>query len=257
MKHFSRLMAQVLVAAGVMSAGVALYAAQSGSAQAEETSGAVVELRPVKAELQGKLDAKSAKVGDSVTLKTEVALKTADGVEIPEGARLLGHVTEVQAYQKGGPDSHIGLLFDRAEWKGGQGVASRSTIEEVEPSQSMEAMAAAQGNGSSGAEQPGGVARVGGGGRMGGGAAGGAGARSTVGDAAGDATADAGSSVHAASGASGGVVAQATRIPGISLSSPATTSTAVSGTFYASKRNVRLDGGAQMTLGIAGGAAAN
>ena len=40
-------------------------------------------------ELQDKLDSKTAKVGDSVVVKT------ADGTEIPKGTKLVGRVTDV------------------------------------------------------------------------------------------------------------------------------------------------------------------
>lgn len=89
---------------------------------------------PVRAELQGNLDSKSAKIGDRVELKTLEPLKTADGAQIPKGSRILGHVTSVVAHSKGSSDdSQVSIELDRAELKGGQGFAIRSAIQWVTP----------------------------------------------------------------------------------------------------------------------------
>src|ERR1700683_4384369 len=56
------------------------------------------EMSPVTGELDGKLDSKTAKVGDRVVLKTLDKVQASDGTVIPRGSRLVGHVTEVQAY---------------------------------------------------------------------------------------------------------------------------------------------------------------
>ena len=47
-------------------------------------------------ELEGKLDSRTAKVGDRVVLKTTEKVLTADGTVIPRGTRLVGHITQVQ-----------------------------------------------------------------------------------------------------------------------------------------------------------------
>ena len=52
----------------------------------------------VSGELEGKLDSKTAKVGDRVVLKTTEKVQTSDGTVIPRGSRLVGHVTQVQAH---------------------------------------------------------------------------------------------------------------------------------------------------------------
>ena len=54
------------------------------------------DMRPVNAELVSKLDSKTARTGDSVVLKTRTSVKTADGVEIPKGSKLVGRITSVQ-----------------------------------------------------------------------------------------------------------------------------------------------------------------
>ena len=67
----------------------------------------------IAAQLQGALDAKHAKVGDRVVLKTTQAVKENGEVIIPKGAQLFGHVTDVQQQTKSSGESHIGLLFDQ------------------------------------------------------------------------------------------------------------------------------------------------
>ena len=258
--------------------------AHAGGAQVNESgkadASAGVEMRPVSGELENKLDSKTAKVGDAVVVRTKAAVKTADGTVIPKGARLVGRVTDVQAHGSGNADSRVAVQFDRAEWKAGGSAAIVSRIESVEPPANLAAADSAQADaGFSGGPIAGGGGRASGGGRVGGGglvggtvggvtsttASAGSGLAATTGGAlhttgglAGDATANVGSSVHQAAGATGGVVTHATGIPGVSLSSEAAGSATgnISGTLFGSKRNVHLDGGTQILMGVAAAASA-
>jgi len=65
------------------------------------------------AQLQGSLDARHAKVGDRVILKTTEAIKQNGKVVVPKGAQLIGRVTDIQQQTKETGESHIGLLFDQ------------------------------------------------------------------------------------------------------------------------------------------------
>jgi hypothetical protein len=78
------------------------------------------EMRSVGGELQGKLDSKSARVGETVMVKTTEKIRMADGTVIPKGSRLLGHVTQVQAHDSDHTESSLAFAFDRAEMKCGQ-----------------------------------------------------------------------------------------------------------------------------------------
>jgi hypothetical protein len=82
-------------------------------------------------ELEGKLDSKTAKVGDRVVLKTTEKVQTSDGTVIPRGARLVGQVTEVQAYDQQHGPAKIAIAFDRAELKNGQSIAVHTLIRGV------------------------------------------------------------------------------------------------------------------------------
>jgi hypothetical protein len=81
------------------------------------------EMSPVTGELDGKLDSKTAKVGDRVVLKTLDKVQASDGTVIPRGSRLVGHVTEVQAYDPAIGLARIAIAFDHAELKNGQSIA--------------------------------------------------------------------------------------------------------------------------------------
>jgi len=238
------------------------------AARGEAQSSAQVQMHPVNGELVGKLDAKTAKTGDPVVVKTTEAFRTSEGVLIPKGARLVGHVTEAQAHGNGNLESRLGIQFDRAELKNGESFQVHSTIESVAPPASAMAAAAMDSGGDVGMMGGGGRAMGGshaGGGLLGGGAASissttggvGAGLGHAVGGSVGAAnslTGNAGTAVgsglYGAAAATGSVTAHATAVPGVMLQADAAGS--ASGVLSAAKRNVHLDAGTQMTLGVAG-----
>jgi hypothetical protein len=89
-------------------------------------------MSPVNGEFVSKLDSKTAKTGDSVVIQTKTSVKTADGTEIPKGSKLVGHVTGVQP-SGAGQNAQMALQFDRIELKGGQSVVIRSEIQSLAP----------------------------------------------------------------------------------------------------------------------------
>jgi hypothetical protein len=95
------------------------------------------EMTAVTGELEGKLDSKSAKVGDRVTLKTTEKVQVSDGTVIPKGSRLVGHVTEVQAHSSDRAIAQLGVAFDHAELKNGESVPVHSLIRAVRMSASV------------------------------------------------------------------------------------------------------------------------
>ena len=94
----------------------------------------------VTGELQGKLDARNAKVGDRVVLKTTEKVQTSDGTVIPRGTRLVGHITQVQTRDSSHAVSQLAIAFDRAELKNGQSLAIYTLIRGVNPSPGVMAM---------------------------------------------------------------------------------------------------------------------
>src|SRR6266436_2208433 len=65
------------------------------------------------AQLENTLDARRAKPGDRVALKTIQAVKQDGHVVVPKGAQLIGHVTDVQQQTKSSAESSIGVVIDR------------------------------------------------------------------------------------------------------------------------------------------------
>jgi len=90
-------------------------------------------LRPVTGELVDKLDTKSAKAGDSVVVKTTETATTENGIEIPKGSKIVGHIIDVAPKGQGGDNSRVTIQFDQAEVKGGQNMPIRSVIQSVAP----------------------------------------------------------------------------------------------------------------------------
>jgi hypothetical protein len=74
----------------------------------------------IPVQLTKTIDAKKAKVGDQVTAKVTMDLKTNSGeVIVPKDTQVTGHVTEAQARSKDQKESQIGIAFDHASLKTG------------------------------------------------------------------------------------------------------------------------------------------
>jgi hypothetical protein len=76
----------------------------------------------VNAELTKRIDAKKAKVGDTVEAKTTSAVTLPDGTELPKGTKLVGKVTDVRARSNSDKTSHIAFNLDEALMKDGRKV---------------------------------------------------------------------------------------------------------------------------------------
>jgi hypothetical protein len=105
-------------------------ALQNSPATSPETS--AVAMSPVNGELVNKLDSKTAKTGDNVVVRTTASVKTADGTEIPKGSKLVGHVIGVQS-SGAAENSQVALQFDHLELNGGQSLAVHSQIQSIAP----------------------------------------------------------------------------------------------------------------------------
>jgi hypothetical protein len=92
--------------------------ASAGNSSSISKQGRQVDLQSntqLAAQLENSLDARHAKVGDRVALKTTQAVKQNGAVVVPKGSRLLGHVTDVQQRTKNDNESVIGIAFDRLQ----------------------------------------------------------------------------------------------------------------------------------------------
>jgi hypothetical protein len=242
------------------------------------------EMSPVTGELDGKLDSKTARVGDRVVLKTLDKVQASDGTVIPRGSRLVGHVTEVQAYDPAHGPARIAIAFDHAELKNGQSIAIYTLIGGVVPSGG--AIAALQnqesreddGGGGGMMGMPVGAGAVVNGGRMddghGGGGPGGAtnsvdrASDTAVGEwrrdqanqnsnsgstpgSAGNITAQGGGGLNTPTGAHAVAAARAvphtTQIPGVLLAGNSSSS----GVLLSLIRNIQFESGTEIQLGVA------
>ena len=86
----------------------------------------------INAELNGSLDSKKVKPGDAVNAHTATDLKTNDGrIVLPKGTKIIGRVTQASARGAGGPESSLGLVFDKAILKSGQEIPLNAAVQAV------------------------------------------------------------------------------------------------------------------------------
>jgi hypothetical protein len=236
-------------------------AANAGGATAALASGTMLQ-----AQLTKPVDAKKAKPGDQVTAKLTQDVKSNGHVVLHKGSKLIGHVTEAQARSKEQGESKLGIVFDKAELKGGQEASVNAVIQALAPPVQSSAMAAANEESSLSAPMGGGGPVRSGGGGLVGGVAGGAtstvgAATGTVGGVGAGATGGLNSTVNStAGGATGalnaqGELASASRgvvgMQGLTLNS-VSSATAQGSVISSTSRNVKLDGGTQMVLQVTG-----
>jgi hypothetical protein len=242
------------------------YAATAGGF-GDQAYAHAYEMSWVTCELDGKLDSKTARIGDRVVIKTMDKMQASDGTVIPRGTRLVGHVTEVRAYDEQHGPARIAIAFDHAELKNGESIAVHTLIRGVAPS--ANAMTVPEGNDDSMMGMPVPAGAIVNGPRLGGPGTGSTApgyATSQV-DRASDEAISAGNRVETHSGSPGiapvqtgglttemnahGVAAaravpHPTNIPGVKLAGNSTSS----GVLLATRQNVRIDNGAQFQLGV-------
>lgn len=114
----------VVIALLILSASVSLAQTSqtnAGGSAANSTSaraGRAIQLdsgTQVAAQLQNTLDARRARVGDRVVLKTTQNIKQQGRTVVSKGARLIGHVTDVQRNSRSNGESRLSIVFDRLE----------------------------------------------------------------------------------------------------------------------------------------------
>ena len=220
----------------------------------------------LQAELTKPVDAKKAKPGDEVTAKLTQDVKTDNRVVLHKGTKLIGHVTEAQTRSKEQKESRLGIVFDKAQLKGGEEASLNAAVRALAPPMRAAAMASGSESGNPDAPAPmgGGTARGGGG--LVGGVAGGATSTvgsatgavgHTVGGAAGGVNSAAGSTVDGVAGGlnAQGALASNSRgvigLEGLNLTS-ATSGDAQGSVISSATHNIKLDSGTQMILEVTG-----
>ena len=226
-------------------------------------SAALASGTTLQAALTKPVDAKKAKPGDQVTAKLTQDVKSNGHVVLHKGSKLVGHVTEAQGRSKGQAESKLGIVFDKAQLKGGEESSLNATIQALAPPVRGTAIADADEAGNLSAPMAGGA--TGGGGLVGGVTHGASstlgGATNSVGNVGGGAVAGVNSTVNSAAGtAAGGLNAQGALssashgvvgIQGLTLSS-ASVAGAQGSVISSTTQNVKLDSGTQMVLQVSG-----
>ncbi len=232
-------------------------AAQSVNAPNQGTQAAAAsQLRSgssIHATLEKPVDARKNKPGDQVVAKTSDDVKSEGKVVIPRGSKIVGHVTEVKAREKGQAESAVGVVFDHAVLKDGrqvplslavQAIGSGATAAQTDDSLMSSGDAGATGSVNGAAS---GMTRTGGG-VVGG-------VRSTTGGLVNTAGSVGGATVNKATGAGAGASSSLNSnsqgvigLRGLSLASSSSSSN--SGTFTSRGSNVHLDSGTQMILRV-------
>ena len=113
MKPFASLLSLGLLCAGVLAAQTPSV---TGSSEASLASGTAIN-----AELNSSIDSKKAKAGEQIVAHVTEAVKSADGRTIlPNGTKIIGHVTQASARTNGQGQAMLAFQFDKAMLKGGQ-----------------------------------------------------------------------------------------------------------------------------------------
>jgi hypothetical protein len=108
---------KVLIMAATVAAWFLVYAARGQEPAAE---GSLAAGTGIHAELNGGVDSKKVKEGDTINLHTTEPVKSNDDRTIlPKGTKLVGHVTAAKAKSKGAEESALGMAFDKAILKDG------------------------------------------------------------------------------------------------------------------------------------------
>jgi hypothetical protein len=87
----------------------------------------------ISVSLAKSIDSKKLKEGDEIPTKTLGTLRTSDGVTIPSGSMVVGHVTQATARSKGDPTASLGIAFDKIQVPGGKDMMIKGTLQAVGP----------------------------------------------------------------------------------------------------------------------------
>jgi hypothetical protein len=147
---------------------ISICSAQSTEPSPQSNASAAPAARAaIPTSLAKSLDAKKLKVGDEVITNTTLGMQI-HGTFIASGSKVVGHVTSVETRAQGGPQSSLGIAFDKIELAGGKALPIHGLIQAVGPIPRPEPTTGAAGSGtlskdtgSQGATAPGPVSTVG------------------------------------------------------------------------------------------------
>jgi len=113
------------------SANASQESAVSGKDSQVATAGQLQAGSTVQAELTKPVDCRKSKAGDEVVARTTQDVKSNSQIVLPKGSKIVGHVTEVQAREKGQQESRIAFAFDRAVLKNGTQMPMALTLQAI------------------------------------------------------------------------------------------------------------------------------
>ena len=105
-----------IIVGGFLYLGVAAQAPQGPNSMnaTENASSSVLENGTLMyLELSKTVDARKAKVGDQVTAVLLADVLSHGKIAVHRDSKVIGHVTEAQAYTKDNPESRLGIVFDK------------------------------------------------------------------------------------------------------------------------------------------------
>lgn len=94
----------------------------------------------IPARLSKSVDSKKVKPGDPIEARTTASLISGNGVQVPEGTKIVGHIEQAKAKSKGDPESELGFSFEKIVLKNGKEIPFPSVAQaigaQIAPSQS-------------------------------------------------------------------------------------------------------------------------
>ncbi len=103
---------------------------------AQEPAGAFEGQSPVDCTLKKALSSRDAKVGQEIAAVTEKAT-TINGVSIPRGSLLTGHVVDATPFKKGENGGSLTIVFDKMEPKKGTAFPVDASVYRIELSENQ------------------------------------------------------------------------------------------------------------------------
>ena len=115
---------------------VTVLAAGCLAQTATDSSGGLTQMPPgmlIPAELSKSLDAKKARVGDKIELKTSMDMLSHGQIVIPRSSKIEAHITSAKPHTKDSPDSELGMVFDRIFIKNGKELPMQAAVQAIGP----------------------------------------------------------------------------------------------------------------------------
>jgi len=117
--------------------GIMLVAAlgysQSSSAPPSQDAATPAGHGSIFVKLSKALDSSKLKEGDAIEVEITSGFKLPDGILVPQGSKLTGHVVAAKARSRGDSDSQLTLAFDRLNTTNGKQLSVKGDVQAVFP----------------------------------------------------------------------------------------------------------------------------